>query len=63
MIDQVVAELRKRQMEWAHDALSQPVGRDAYDFGHAAGVLLGLKMAEAIVFDVVKGDEDKRNSW
>jgi hypothetical protein len=63
VLDVIVANLKKRQADWAMDALTSPSGRDAYDYGHAAGVLFGLKMAEELIFTVLKDEEDRRNRF
>ncbi len=63
MIGAVLAEIKRLQTDWAVSALRQPSGRDAFDYGHAAGVMRGLAMAEEAVEKVLRGDEEKKKHW
>jgi hypothetical protein len=46
--------LRDEQAKVAHDALSSPVGRDAYAYGRACGVYSGLGMAIALFDEILE---------
>jgi hypothetical protein len=45
LIERVVVALKKELNSLAHSALSQPAGRDAYEYGRMVGNYAGLKHA------------------
>lgn len=60
MTDALIQALKAKQAEWALGALSLPADKTEFGYGHAAGVLHGLKMAEQLYLDLL-GDRDHKD--
>ena len=59
LIERVVVALKKELNSLAHSALSQPAGRDAYEYGRMVGNYAGLKRAvETIETALTEESED-----
>lgn len=51
--------IENAQVSLARDALMQPAGRDAFDYGRAVGMYAGLEHAKDIIVGLVAERERK----
>lgn len=58
----IIAHMQAERAQFAHIALAQPAGHDAFDYGRACGIYLGLTKAIEVINTVVeeRDDEDRR---
>lgn len=59
MIARLVQRLEKEQAQLAQDALGQPAGRDAFEYGRVAGIFAGLALAKDILLNIQQEDEER----
>lgn len=58
----IIAKIEAERGAFAHATLSQPGGRESFDFGRACGTYAGLSTAIDIINAVIedRDDEDRR---
>jgi hypothetical protein len=59
-IDMVLRRLEEEQTQFAKEALLQPQGHGAFDYGRSVGVYAGLELAKDILIGIV-ADQDRRD--
>jgi hypothetical protein len=59
-IDMVLRRLEEEQTQFAKEALQQPQGHDAFDYGRAVGLYAGLERAKDILISIV-ADQDRKD--
>jgi hypothetical protein len=58
-IETLLQRLEAEQAKFAHEALSQPAGRDPFAYGQAVGMYAGLEHAKRTLIDLVAERERK----
>jgi hypothetical protein len=63
MIEQkLLVRLKEAQREYAIGSLQRPSQKDAFEYGHAVGVIAGFEMATNILLELIQeekyGDQD-----
>ena len=58
-IEVLLQRLEEEQATLAVETLTQPSGREAYDFGRAVGLYAGIERAKIVLIDLVKEHERK----
>ena len=56
----VLRRLEEEQTQFAKEALQQPQGRDAFDYGRSVGLYAGLERAKDILVGIL-ADQDRRD--
>lgn len=56
-IEVLLRRLEDEQTLLAREALQQPQGRDAFDYGRSVGLYAGLEHAKSILIDMVAEKE------
>lgn len=57
MIARLVRRLEEEQAQLAQDALGQPSGRDAFEYGRMVGIYAGLQLAKETLLNIQQEDE------
>lgn len=52
-IEVFLQRLEQSQTDLARDALQQPQGRDAFEYGRVVGIFAGLELAKTVLIDMV----------
>lgn len=58
-LDTLLQRLEMEQAKLAHETLSQPSGREAFDYGRAVGLYAGLEIAKRTLIELVAERERK----
>lgn len=58
-LDTLLQCLELEQTKLAHETLSQPLGRDAFDYGRAVGMYAGIEIAKRAFLELVAEKERK----
>lgn len=58
-IEVLLQRLEQSQAALARDALSQPQGRDTFEYGRVVGMFAGLELAKTVLIDMVAEKERK----
>lgn len=59
-IETLLQRLEAEQVRLATEALRQPAGKDAFEYGRAAGIFAGLEQAKRVLIDLV-AERDKKD--
>ena len=59
-IEILLKRLEDEQKKFAIEALEQPQGREAYDYGRLVGIYAGLEHAKAVLMEFV-AEKDRRD--
>jgi hypothetical protein len=59
-IDMLLRRLEEEQALFAKEALQQPQGHEAFDYGRAVGLYAGFERAKDILVDIL-ADQDRRD--
>ena len=59
-LETLLQRLETEQARLASEALAQPSGRDAFDYGRAVGMYAGLEHAKRVLVELV-AERDKRD--
>lgn len=59
-LETLLQRLETEQARLATEALAQPFGRDAFDYGRAVGLYAGLEHAKRTLIDMV-AEREKRD--
>jgi hypothetical protein len=55
----LLQRLETEQAQLAKEALEQPSGREAFDYGRAVGIHAGIERAKIVLLDMVREHERK----
>jgi hypothetical protein len=55
----LLQRLETEQAQLAKEALAQPQGRDAFEYGRVVGMYAGLEQAVNVLLDLIKEDEER----
>jgi len=58
-IDILLKRLEEEQASFAKEALQQPQGHEAFDYGRAVGLYAGIERVKTIVMEIVT-DQDRK---
>jgi hypothetical protein len=58
-IEALLQRLEEEQATLAVETLTQPSGREAYDFGRAVGLYAGIERAKIVLLDMVREHEKR----
>lgn len=61
MIDPIVRKLEEEQAALARAALTQPAGRDDFEYGRVCGMYAGLERAREIALNSLADKDAKQN--
>ncbi len=56
----LLRRLEEEQAQFAKEALQQPQGHDAFDYGRTVGLYAGLERAKDILIEIIQ-DQDRRD--
>lgn len=59
-LENLLQRLETEQARLASEALAQPSGKDAYDYGRAVGMYAGLEHAKRVLIEMV-AEREKRD--
>ena len=57
-VETLLKRLEQAQVEQAHSALTQPQGRDAFEYGRMVGMYAGIAHARSVLVDMISEAED-----
>ncbi len=58
-VEILIRRIEDEQASLAKDALSRPLGKDAYDYGRVVGIYAGLEQAKGLISDLMAEKEAK----
>lgn len=61
LIETLMQRLEQAQAGHAHQALSQPQGRDDFEYGRMCGIYAGIGHARTILTELISEDDGKDN--